>query len=216
MLTNFQEEFEKEYFLKLTKFLDFERYSNKIIYPSQEQIFKAFTFFPFENTKLIILGQDPYHGENQANGLAFSVNKEQKVPPSLRNIYLELSSDLNIKTPTHGDLSAWAKQGVLLLNSVLTVEKDSPGSHQHKGWEEFTDHVLYKLNTELHNLVFLLWGNYAKSKLKLLDTQKHLVLTANHPSPLSAYRGFFGCKHFSKSNEYLVKHGKNPIDWSIS
>lgn len=215
MLTNFQEEFEKEYFIKLSKFLDFERNSNKIIYPPTAQIFRALEIFPLQKTKLIILGQDPYHGEGEANGLAFSVNKGRNLPPSLRNIYKELSSDLNIEMPQHGDLSFWAEQGVLLLNSVLTVEKDTPGSHQNIGWEKFTNQIISKLNSEQNHLVFLLWGNYAKSKLNLVDIQKHLVLTANHPSPLSAYRGFFGCKHFSKANEYLQMHGKAPINWLI-
>lgn len=215
MLTKFSAEFNKEYFLNLSNFLQNERNRNKIIYPEQCNIFKALEMFPFQQTKVVIVGQDPYHGENEANGLAFSVNKNVKIPPSLRNIYKELSSDLNIEIPTHGDLSYWAKQGVLLLNSVLTVEKDKPGSHKLKGWEVFTDTVLQTISLELNEVVFLLWGNFAKSKLSLLDSKKHLILCANHPSPFSAHKGFFNCKHFSITNEYLIQHGKKPIDWAL-
>jgi uracil-DNA glycosylase len=200
----------------LGDFLNQEKKADKTILPPEGSIFNAFNILPFEQYKVVIIGQDPYHGLNQANGLAFSVNKGQKIPPSLRNIYKELKSDLGLEIPQHGDLSNWAKQGVLLLNTVLTVEEGKPGSHQGKGWEHFTDAVITEINNELNGVVFLLWGNYAKSKKTLIDNHKHLILEANHPSPLSANRGFFLCKHFSKTNEYLKKQGKEPINWIIS
>ena len=210
-----ESEFQKPYFLELKRFLDNETTLGKVIYPHQNLIFNAFEQCLLEEIKVVIIGQDPYHGTGQANGLAFSVNVGQKIPPSLRNIYKELKDDVGFEIPTHGDLTAWAKQGVLLLNSVMTVEEGKPGSHQHKGWETFTDAVINKLSGENNGIVFLLWGNYAKSKMELIDASKHYVLTAAHPSPLSAYQGFFHCKHFSKTNEYLLQQGKKPISWQL-
>ena len=194
-------EYKKEYFKKLQTFIH-DEYSNSTIYPEQENIFRAFSLCPFSKTKVVILGQDPYHGENQANGLSFSVNEGITPPPSLKNILKEIQDDIG---EVNGNLEEWAKQGVLLLNSTLTVRKGEPGSHQGHGWEEFTDVVIKKLSDEREGIVFLLWGAYAKEKGKNIDTNKHLVLEAPHPSPLSSYRGFFGCKHFSKTNEYLKK-----------
>jgi len=210
-----ESEFQKPYFLELKRFLDNETTLGKVIYPHQNLIFNAFEQCLFEEIKVVIIGQDPYHGTGQANGLAFSVNVGQKIPPSLRNIYKELKDDVGFEIPTHGDLTAWAKQGVLLLNSVMTVEEGKPGSHQHKGWETFTDAVINKLSGENKGIVFLLWGNYAKSKMELIDASKHKIFTAAHPSPLSAYQGFFHCKHFSKTNEYLLQQGKKPISWQL-
>ncbi|MCF8284773.1 MAG: uracil-DNA glycosylase [Sphingobacteriales bacterium] len=210
-----ESEFQKPYFLELKRFLDNETTLGKVIYPHQNLIFNAFEQCLFEEIKVVIIGQDPYHGTGQANGLAFSVNVGQKIPPSLRNIYKELKDDVGFEIPTHGDLTAWAKQGVLLLNSVMTVEEGKPGSHQHKGWETFTDAVINKLSGENNGIVFLLWGNYAKSKMELIDASKHKIFTAAHPSPLSAYQGFFHCKHFSKTNEYLLQQGKKPISWQL-
>lgn len=210
-----ESEFQKPYFLELKRFLDNETTLGKVIYPHQNLIFNAFEQCLLEEIKVVIIGQDPYHGAGQANGLAFSVNVGQKIPPSLRNIYKELKDDVGFEIPTHGDLTAWAKQGVLLLNSVMTVEEGKPGSHQNKGWETFTDAVINKLSGENNGIVFLLWGNYAKSKMELIDASKHYVLTAAHPSPLSAYQGFFHCKHFSKTNEYLLQQGKKPISWQL-
>jgi len=204
---------EMDYFKSLYSFL----YDNqsKEIYPTKENWYKAFEYSSFENTKVIILGQDPYHGINQAEGLSFSVPKGMPIPPSLRNIYIELESDIGITIPHHGHLSHWAKQGVLLLNSVLTVEKNSPASHANQGWETFTDNVIKLLNEKKHNLVFLLWGAYAGKKAELIDSDKHLILSAPHPSPFSAHKGFFGCKHFSKTNHYLESNKQQPINWSI-
>lgn len=210
-----ESEFQKPYFLELKRFLDNETTLGKVIYPHQNLIFNAFEQCLFEEIKVVIIGQDPYHGTGQANGLAFSVNVGQKIPPSLRNIYKELKDDVGFEIPTHGDLTAWAQQGVLLLNSVMTVEEGKPGSHQHKGWETFTDAVINKLSGENNGIVFLLWGNYAKSKMELIDASKHKIFTAAHPSPLSAYQGFFHCKHFSKTNEYLLQQGKKPISWQL-
>lgn len=212
-LSPFKQEFEKEYFINLISFLSNEYSLNNLVFPEQKSIFKAFELCAFENIKVVILGQDPYHGVGQANGLAFSVNEGIKIPPSLKNIYKEIKSDLLIDEAQHGDLSSWAAQGVLLLNAVLTVQEGAPGSHQHKGWERFTDSVISKINDEKSGVVFLLWGNYAKSKQGLINEHKHYVLTAPHPSPLSAYQGFLGCKHFSKCNNYLQLQGKSPIDW---
>tara|TARA_B110000908_G_C10052791_1_gene356961 strand:- start:51 stop:725 length:675 start_codon:yes stop_codon:yes gene_type:complete len=206
------EEFDKDYMKKLLSFLEKE-YKEKIIYPEQKYVFTAFNSMKLEDVKVVILGQDPYHGEGQAHGLSFSVNKGMKIPPSLRNIYKELSADLGIETPNHGYLDSWAKQGVLLLNNTLTVEKSLAGSHQKKGWELFTDKIIEVLNDECENLVFILWGGPAQKKGKSIDEQKHCVLKAPHPSPLSSYRGFFGCKHFSKANNYLRKMNKTEIDW---
>lgn len=205
-------EFEKPYFIDLSQFVRKE-YLKKTIYPTPKDIFQAFDLTPFDQVKVVILGQDPYHGPKQANGLAFAVHEDVKIPPSLKNIFIEIQSDTGITPITHGDLSRWAKQGVLLLNSTLTVQASTPGSHQKKGWEEFTDAVIRKLSKEKQNLVFMLWGNYAKQKGLLVDRSKHLVLEAAHPSPFSVYNGFFGCKHFSKTNQYLKDQGLSEIDW---
>lgn len=208
-----KEEFEKTYFKELVKFVKSE-YTTKTVYPKGNNIFRAFELCPFEDTKVVILGQDPYHGPNQANGLCFSVNNGIQLPPSLQNIYKELSADLNIPAPNTGDLDKWAKQGVLLLNATLTVLAHTAGSHQKKGWEEFTDAVIKALIKHKQNTVFLLWGKYAQEKGKIIDRSTNKVLTAPHPSPLSAYSGFFGCKHFSKTNEYLTSANKKPIEWN--
>lgn len=205
------DEFEKPYFKKLLKFIDSE-YTNKNIFPERKNIYRAFDLCSFENVRVVILGQDPYHGAGQANGLAFSVSKNISLPPSLKNIFKEMENDLKIKTKTDGDLSYLAKQGVLLLNSTLTVCENQPGSHQNRGWELFTDAVLRKLSDEKENLVFILWGNYAKEKGWLIDREKHLVIESTHPSPFSAHRGFFGSRPFSRANKYLQKIGI-IIDW---
>lgn len=207
-----QPEFDKDYFKKLTEFVRSE-YQSKTIYPPASQIFSAFDLCPFENTKVVILGQDPYHGPNQAHGLCFSVNKGIKMPPSLVNIYKELHTDVGIDIPDHGNLEHWAKQGVLLLNATLTVVAHNAGSHQKQGWEQFTDAVIKTVADQSENVVFVLWGAYAQKKAQLIDSNKHLVLKSVHPSPLSAHRGFFGTKHFSKANEYLVANGKEAIGW---
>lgn len=208
------EEFSKEYFKNLVNFIKEEKSRYKI-YPPGSLIFNAFNTTPVNKIKVVILGQDPYHGEGQAHGLCFSVPLGIKPPPSLINIFKELNSDLGIAFPKHGNLTSWAEQGVLLLNATLTVRANSPGSHQNKGWETFTDAVIKTLNDTKNNLVFILWGNYAKAKQNLINPEKHLILTAAHPSPFSANSGFFGCKHFSKTNEYLMKIGKEPINWSL-
>lgn len=187
----------------------------KTIYPSKKDYFNAFIQTPFEQVKVVIIGQDPYHGPNQAHGLSFSVPKGVKIPPSLLNIYKELESSLKLKRPSHGDLSAWAKQGVLLLNSVLTVENGQAGSHRAQGWERFTDQVIHRLSAKKQKLVFLLWGNYARQKGQIIDRQKHLILEAPHPSPLSARRGFIGCQHFQLTNDYLKKNNQTPINWHL-
>lgn len=206
----FETEYEKEYFLQIKKKLH-----EKIIFPKLENIFSFTYFFPIEDTKVVILGQDPYHNENQAIGLSFSVPKDVGIPPSLRNIYKELKNDIpDFSIPTHGNLEKWAKQGVLLLNDVLTVEKHKPGSHSNFGWKFFTKSIFERINEKCNNVVFILWGNYAKSKSKNVDHYRHLVLEAAHPSPFSVMN-FFGCKHFSKTNEYLKKCGKSPIDWNL-
>lgn len=210
--TQLEKEFEKQYFKDLTDFVRKE-YQTKRIYPPGSLIFNAFNVCPFSNVKVVLLGQDPYHGPNQAHGLCFSVNDKIPLPPSLQNIYKEIESDLNIKTYTTGNLERWAKQGVFLLNATLTVQSGMAGSHQGKGWETFTDAVIKILSQEKEHLVFLLWGSYAQQKASLIDENKHLVLRAVHPSPLSAYRGFFGCRHFSKTNEYLQLNGLPEIDW---
>jgi uracil-DNA glycosylase len=210
-----QEEFAKPYFHRLTSFIKEEKKAKKLIYPPGSLIFNAFELTPFTQTRVVILGQDPYINPGQAHGLCFSVPFGTPPPPSLLNIYKELESDLGILPPNHGNLEKWAKQGVFLLNAILTVEAGRSGSHQGKGWEEFTNAVIQKLNELRSNIVFLLWGNYAQEKGKWIDTQKHLVLKAAHPSPLSAGKGFFGCKHFSKTNEYLKQNGLEPIDWSL-
>jgi uracil-DNA glycosylase len=185
------------------------------VFPPAPQMFAALDATPFDKVKVVILGQDPYHGFGQAHGLCFSVQHGTATPPSLVNIFKELQRDLGIPTPTHGCLDHWAEQGVLLLNAVLTVEEGRAGAHQGKGWEGFTDHIVETLNREREHLVFLLWGSYAQAKGKMIDTSKHRVLKAPHPSPLSAHRGFIGCGHFSKTNEYLVRHGMTPIDWRL-
>ncbi len=190
-------------------------YANKTIYPTPENIFSAFNLTSFENVKVVIIGQDPYHGPNQAHGLCFSVQPGVKIPPSLANIYKEIESDLGIKMPSHGYLKSWAEQGVLMLNALLTVEDGKPMSHKNYGWEKFTDHVIDLINKEKENVVFMLWGSPAHAKAKNVDPNKHHILKSVHPSPLSSYRGYFGCKHFSKCNEFLASKGITPINWSI-
>ena len=205
--------FKKPEFKKLFDFVRGE-YTSKTIYPAQENIFNAFNSTPFEKIKVVIIGQDPYHNPGQAMGLSFSVPEGVTIPPSLKNIYKEIRSDLDIDTSRRsGDLAHWADQGVLLLNSVLTVAANSPASHAKKGWEEFTDYVIQKISDQHEHVVFILWGNYAKNKGKNINRTKHLVLEGHHPSPLSAYRGFFGCKHFCQTNEYLREHGRKEIRW---
>lgn len=208
-----KEEFELPYIAKLEGFLKEERRLHNI-YPKKTEVFNAFKLTSFENVKVVILGQDPYHGPNQAHGLSFSVNYGIKIPPSLANIYKELKSDIDFAIPSHGNLTSWANQGVLLLNATLTVRAGEPGSHQKKGWETFTDAVIKLISDKKENCVFLLWGNFAKSKINLIDLDKHLVLTAAHPSPLAG-GAFFGCKHFSKTNEYLKSKNISPINWVI-
>ena len=205
-------EFEKEYFIKLTEFVRSE-YSRTTIYPPAKQIFNAFDQCPFDKTKVVIIGQDPYHGPGQAHGLCFSVAEGVPNPPSLQNIFKEILSDLGKPMPVNGDLTRWARQGVLLLNATLTVQAHQAGSHQRKGWEEFTDAAIRHLAEEREHLVFILWGAYAQKKGAFIDRSKHLVLTSAHPSPLSAYNGFFGNKHFSRANEYLKAHGIAEIEW---
>lgn len=207
-----KEEFGKEYFKELVQFVK-EEYKNHTVYPQGENIFKAFEYCPFDNVKVVIIGQDPYHGPNQANGLSFSVNDEVRIPPSLVNIYKEIKNDLGKEIPKSGNLERWAKQGVMLLNATLTVRASSAGSHQNKGWEIFTDAVIKALSDKRDNLVFILWGAYAQRKGEVIDDKKHLVLKSAHPSPFSADRGFFGNKHFSKTNEYLESHQIKTIDW---
>ena len=207
-------EFDKTYFKQLEQFVDSE-YQEHEIYPPQEHIFKAFNTCPFQNIKVIILGQDPYHGSNQANGLAFSVNDKMKFPPSLRNIYKELNKDLNIPISSKGNLEDWAKQGVLLINATLTVKANEAGSHQNKGWEKFTDAVISTLSQKREKLVFILWGSYAHKKGLQIDKSKHHIIKSAHPSPLSAHRGFFGSKPFSQTNTYLRAQNLEPIDWVL-
>ncbi|HLS65871.1 MAG TPA: uracil-DNA glycosylase [Pseudogracilibacillus sp.] len=209
-----QAEFNKDYYIQLRQFL-MEEYKTKTIYPSMYDIFNALHYTPYENVKVVILGQDPYHGPNQAHGLSFSVQRGVKKPPSLVNIFKELAADLNVPTPTHGNLESWAKQGVLLLNNVLTVQRGQAHSHRKKGWEQFTDKVITTLNEKDHPIVYLLWGRAAQQKEILIDKTKHYILRAAHPSPLSAYNGFFGCRHFSEANDILQQHGLEPIDWRI-
>ncbi|MBD8487552.1 uracil-DNA glycosylase [Echinicola sp. CAU 1574] len=206
------DEFDKPYFESLVNFVKSE-YQNKHIYPKGSDIFNAFDQCPFDQVKVVILGQDPYHGPGQAHGLSFSVQESVPFPPSLMNIFKELKSDLNVPVPAHGNLERWAKQGVLLLNATLTVEAHKAGSHQKRGWEEFTDAVIRKLAEEKEGLVFMLWGAYAKKKAAFISDAKHLKLYAPHPSPLSAHRGFLGCGHFSKTNTYLREKGLPEIEW---
>lgn len=209
-----EEEFSSKSYLELREFLKTE-YSTKTIYPDMFNIFNCMKLTSLQQVKVVILGQDPYHEEGQAMGLAFSVPKEKEVPPSLKNIYKELATEYpNFIAPTSGDLTSWATQGVLLLNAVLTVREHCANSHKGKGWEQFTDGIIKKLSNEKENLVFILWGANARSKKPLIDTKKHLVLESAHPSPLSAYNGFFGCNHFIKANEYLKNNNKTPICWS--
>ncbi len=208
-------EFELEHMRDLVEFLNSRIEGGNNVFPPKEEIFSAFSFTPLNKVKIVILGQDPYHGEGQAHGLSFSVRKGIKVPPSLRNMYKEICIEYDLDMPEHGYLESWANQGVLMLNAVLTVEKAKAGSHQKKGWEQFTDKVIEVLNSDCENLVFLLWGSHAQKKGKSIDKEKHLVLEGPHPSPLSAYRGFFGCDHFKKANQYLVKHNQTEIDWRI-
>lgn len=206
------DEFGQKYFKTLTDFVR-EEYKSTTVYPNPKNIFRAFDETPFDKVKVVILGQDPYHGEGQANGLCFAVNPGVRPPPSLQNIFKELESDLERPVSRDPDLSRWAKQGVLLLNATLTVNAKTPGSHHGRGWEEFTDAAIRKLNDEREGLVFILWGNYAKKKGAHIDRAKHLVIESAHPSPFSAYSGFFGSKPFSKANTYLIEHGLDPIEW---
>jgi len=210
--TRLQNEFEKEYFINLTNFVKKE-YNSFTVYPPGRLIFNAFDKCPFENVKIVILGQDPYHGPGQAHGLCFSVKDGVAFPPSLINIFKEIYNDLGISKPDSGNLERWAEQGVLLLNATLTVRAAQAGSHQNKGWEQFTDEVVQLVAKEKNNVVFILWGSYAQRKGETIDRTKHLVLESPHPSPLSASRGFFGNKHFSKANAYLVEHGMKPVEW---
>lgn len=207
-----QPEFEKPYFELLTSFVRHE-YQTKQCFPPAKQIFNAFDSCPFSKVRVVIIGQDPYHDVGQAHGLCFSVNEGVRIPPSLENIYKEIQRDLGKPIPTSGNLERWAEQGVLLLNATLTVEAHRPGSHQNKGWEELTDAAIYALNQSREHLVYMLWGSYAQRKGQWIDRKKNLVLTSVHPSPLSAYRGFIGCGHFSQANAYLQQHGETPIDW---
>ncbi len=209
-----KDEYKKDYFINLKQFVSNE-YKNKIIYPKMSEIFNAFEKTPYEKVKVVILGQDPYHGEKEAEGLSFSVKVGIQKPPSLINIFSELESDLGIKPPNHGSLVSWAEQGVLLLNSTLTVVKDCPKSHSNKGWEIFTDEVIRIINKKETPVVFILWGSDARSKKYLITNKKHLVIESAHPSPLSAYRGFFGSKPFSKTNDFLIANNIKPIDWKI-
>jgi uracil-DNA glycosylase len=209
------EEFAKPYMHNLKQFLLHEKEAKKIIYPKGSEIFRAFDLTPFDDVKVVILGQDPYHGPNQAHGLCFSVKPGVKIPPSLQNIYKELQNDLNIKPVRHGCLESWARQGVLLLNSVLTVENGLAASHQGKGWEKFTDQVIAKLNERKKPVIFVLWGSYAQRKGEFIDQKHHYVLQSAHPSPLSASRGFFGNKHFSTINKILEANHMKPIDWQL-
>ncbi|MBX3020992.1 MAG: uracil-DNA glycosylase [Bdellovibrionales bacterium] len=208
-------EFSKPYMNSLREFLKKEVAARKVIYPRGSEFFAALNACPFDKVKVVILGQDPYHGVNQAHGLCFSVKPGVEIPPSLVNIYKELKNDLGIAPAAHGHLQSWADQGVLLLNATLSVEAGKAGSHQKKGWEQFTDAVVEHLNRERSGLVFVLWGSYAQKKGEVIDAKKHLVLKGPHPSPLSAHRGFFGCKHFSQINAYLKSQGQTPIDWQL-
>lgn len=206
------EEFEKPYFQELTSFVK-QEYLTQTIFPPGKEIFSAFDYCDFNTARVVIIGQDPYHGPGQANGLCFSVQQGMRIPPSLLNIFKEIQKDLGKPIPASGDLERWANQGVLLLNATLTVRAASPGSHQNKGWEIFTDAVIRKISDEKKNVVFMLWGAYAQKKGEIIDRSKHYVLMSAHPSPFSADRGFFGCKHFSKTNEYLKSKGLKEIEW---
>lgn len=210
-----KQEFTKPYFLEIVTRLRIERASQTIIYPPGQLIFNAFNTTPFSQVKVVLIGQDPYHGDGQAHGLSFSVQDGVNPPPSLMNIFKEMQADIGIPVPRTGNLTKWAQQGVLLLNASLTVKRNEPNSHAKIGWMNFTDSVIEKLSSEKQHLVFLLWGKFAQEKQVLIDETKHLVLKAAHPSPYSANAGFFGCRHFSKTNEYLVANGIDPIDWSL-
>jgi uracil-DNA glycosylase len=211
-----KKKFDEPYFAEIASFIKKEKATGKIIYPAGSHIFHAFDTTPFDKVKVVILGQDPYHSPNQAHGLAFSVQKGISPPPSLVNIYKELQQDMGVPTPMHGDLEQWARQGVLLLNAALTVEAHRPMSHSKIGWHHFTNDVIRLVSQEKEHVAFILWGGFAKTKQELIDRSKHLILTAAHPSPLSAHNGFFGCRHFSKTNAWLEKHGLEPIDWSLA
>ncbi|MFT5281829.1 MAG: uracil-DNA glycosylase [Yoonia sp.] len=207
---------EKEYFKSLLEFVQSRRNDAVKVFPNKPEVYNAFALTPCDQVKVVILGQDPYHGEGQAHGLCFSVQNGVKIPPSLRNIYKELSADIEgFIVPKHGNLTNWARQGILMINTVMTVDEANANSHKGKGWEQFTDTVIAQVSEHLHDVIFLLWGKPAQQKIKLIDTSKHHVLMSVHPSPLSAHRGFLGCKHFSQVNELLIKLGKNPIDWQV-
>lgn len=207
-------EFKKEYFKKIKSYLTLE-YNKNTIYPSWQDIFNALHFTPYQDVKVVILGQDPYHGPNQAHGLSFSVQTDVTIPPSLRNIFKELNTDLKCNIPNNGYLKKWANQGVLMLNAVLTVKAGSPSSHSKIGWQNFTDAIIKQLNNRIDPVVFILWGNYAKSKKDYITGDRHLIIESPHPSPFSAHRGFFGSQPFSRTNEFLIELGKQPIDWQI-
>jgi uracil-DNA glycosylase len=207
-----KDEFTKEYFEKLTQFVK-QEYTKATVYPEGKNIFRAFELCPFDQVKVVILGQDPYHGPKQANGLCFSVGDGIPLPPSLQNIYKEIESDIGVKMPNKGNLDNWSRQGVLLLNATLTVQANKPGSHQHQGWEEFTDAAIKAVSEKKEHIVFILWGKYAQEKGKIIDTQKHFILKSPHPSPFSAHSGFFGSQPFSKTNDYLKSVGETAINW---
>ena len=211
-----ESEFSSDYMKQLGEFLRAEKAQGKEIYPPGGEFFAALEATPPASVKVVILGQDPYHGPGQAHGLSFSVRGRQRIPPSLQNVFRELQSDLGLRTPSHGDLSAWADEGVLLLNSILSVERGVAGAHQGKGWERFTDAVIAAVNAGTSPVVFMLWGAQAQRKGSAINRDRHCVLTAPHPSPLSAHRGFLGCQHFSQANRFLVEHQRGPVDWSIS
>lgn len=209
-------EFKKEYMINLRSFLQSQQEEKRTIYPANRLIFNAFSHTPFDQVKVVIIGQDPYHGANQAHGLSFSVQRGVPIPPSLQNIFKELQAEYKgFQFPPHGDLSSWADQGVLLLNAILTVEASKAGSHQNQGWEQFTDRVIQTLSERRKGIVFLLWGKYAQAKASLIDQNNHQIFMAAHPSPFSAYQGFFGCNHFIKTNEYLVENGEKGIEWGL-
>lgn len=215
-LAHLQDQFEQPYMKTLGEFLRAQKRAGKRIFPAGNELFAAFEHTPLQQLKVVILGQDPYHGEGQAHGLCFSVRPGVAIPPSLHNIYKEIHDELGLPVPAHGDLTSWADQGVLLLNSVLSVESAKAASHRGQGWETFTDRVIEVINRECEGVVFLLWGSYAQKKGAIIDRNRHCVLQAPHPSPLSAYRGFFGCGHFAAANDYLQARGKRPIDWGLS
>ncbi|WP_341939545.1 uracil-DNA glycosylase [Marinimicrobium sp. C2-29] len=214
-LSALEPEFQQSYMQKLKEFLRSEKQQGKVIYPASKNIFNAFNSAPLDRVKVVVLGQDPYHGPGQAHGLCFSVQPGVAPPPSLKNMFKELNRDLGCPIPAHGYLQSWADQGVLLLNATLTVEQGQAGSHQRQGWEPFTDRAIEVLNRERDGLVFMLWGSYAQKKAQLLDSSRHLILKSSHPSPLSAHRGFLGCGHFSTANDYLRDRGETPIQWCL-